>query len=192
MHITRHRQPLPYGREASFSLTRIFADIALPREPRSGAKGWGTVSTVSPSPERRNVFGRSSSRFATETRLDGSRAVKRHKVPEAYTSEWTPVSIWNALEGRYSMKPINHQLSYRDAGACTNQAESFFSRLRRAEQGHHHHIAGVYLARYAQESAWREDHRRQDNGGQVRGVVGLAVGPRPSVDFCEYWQRSVV
>ena len=43
---------------------------------------------------------------------------------------------------------------------CTNAAESFFSRMRRAEIGHHHHLAGTYLARYAQEAAWREDHRR--------------------------------
>jgi hypothetical protein len=30
-------------------------------------------------------------------------------------------------------------------GACTNWAEEFFSRMRRAEQGHHHHIAGPYF-----------------------------------------------
>ena len=60
---------------------------------------------------------------------------------------------WNALHGRYVVKRINHQLAYSMDGACTNGAESFFSRMRRAEQGHHHHIAGVYLARYAQESA---------------------------------------
>ena len=47
-----------------------------------------------------------------------------------------------------------------------HMAESFFSHLRRAETGHHHHIAGAYLARYAQESAWREGHRRGDNGQQ--------------------------
>ena len=28
---------------------------------------------------------------------------------------------------------------------------------RRAEIRHHHHIAGDYLIRYAQEAAWRED-----------------------------------
>jgi hypothetical protein len=39
---------------------------------------------------------------------------------------------------------------------CTNQAEEYFSCLRRAEIGIHHHIAG-YLLRYAQESSWRED-----------------------------------
>jgi hypothetical protein len=30
----------------------------------------------------------------------------------------------------------------RSNGACKNWAEEFFSRMRRAEQGHYHHIAG--------------------------------------------------
>ena len=98
-------------------------------------------------------------------------------------------SSWNALQGRYMVKRINHQLAYSADGACTNGAESFFSRMRRAEQGRHHHIAGTYLARYAQASAWRKDHRRDDNGAQVRGVARLALRAAPSVDFCGYWQR---
>ena len=65
-----------------------------------------------------------------------------------------------------------------DLVACTNGAESFFSRLRRMENGHHHYIAGVYLARYAQEGAWRKRHRRDDNGGSdvTRDRTG-ACGP---------------
>jgi transposase-like protein len=97
---------------------------------------------------------------------------------------------WSDLSARYAVKVINHSVAYSLDGACTNGAESFFSRMRRAEQGHHHHISGVYLGRYAQESAWREDMRRVDNGGQVRGVVGLALKAKPSVDFCGYWQRN--
>ena len=97
---------------------------------------------------------------------------------------------WNDLHSHYVVKRINHQLAYSMDGACTNGAESFFSRLRRAEVGHHHHIAGAYLARYAQESAWREGHRRDSNGDQAKGVVGLALKARPSVDFCGYWQRT--
>jgi hypothetical protein len=31
--------------------------------------------------------------------------------------------------------------------------------MRRAEIRHHHHIAGAYLLRYAQEASWREDTR---------------------------------
>ena len=97
---------------------------------------------------------------------------------------------WNDLHGRYAVKRINHQEAYSLAGACTNGAEEFFSRMRRAEIGHHHHIAGAYLIRYAQEASWREDHRRVDNGAQVSRVVSLALAARPSVDFCGYWQRN--
>ncbi len=89
------------------------------------------------------------------------------------------------------MKRIDHQSLYStETGVYTNGAEEFFSRMRRAEIGHHHHIAGTYLVRYAQEAAFREDARRVDNGTQVRRVVELAMGSRPSVDFCGYWQRA--
>ena len=69
--------------------------------------------------------------------------------------------------------------------------ESYFSRLRRAEIGHHHHVAGTYWLRHAQEASWREDNRRVDNGAQVRRIAGLAMKRKPSVDFTGYWQRHV-
>jgi transposase-like protein len=97
---------------------------------------------------------------------------------------------WNGLHGRFDVERIDHGQAYSmPGGVYTNGAEEFFSRLRRAEIGHHHHIAGAYLVRYAQEAAWREDHRRVDNGSQVQAVMGLAMAARPSVDFCGYWQR---
>ncbi len=96
---------------------------------------------------------------------------------------------WNDLAGPFEMKRINHQEAYSLDGACTNAAESFFSRIRRAEIGHHHHIAGVYLLRYAQEASWREDNRRMSNGDQVRRLAGLAMKRKPSIDFAGYWQN---
>ena len=99
-------------------------------------------------------------------------------------------SSWNDLDGSFSVKRINHQEAYSEDGACSNGAENLFSRLRRAEIGHHHHISGVYLARYASESAWRDDHRGLSNGEQFRSIIGLVAKNRPSVDFCGYWQRS--
>jgi hypothetical protein len=62
--------------------------------------------------------------------------------------------------------------------------------MRRGEIGHHHHLAGPYLIRFAQESAWREDHRRDPNGVQVDRVVALVMRNKPSVDFCGYWHRE--
>lgn len=98
-------------------------------------------------------------------------------------------SGWNDLHARFDMKRINHAEGYAVEGVSTNWAESYFARLRRAEAGHHHHLAGVYLIRYAQEAAWREDNRRVSNGGQVERVATLAMASKPSVDFCGYWQR---
>jgi transposase-like protein len=96
---------------------------------------------------------------------------------------------WNDLHARFEMKRIDHQVAYSLDGACTNWAESYFARLRRGEMGHHHHIAGAYLLRYAQEAAWREDNRRNPNGEQVKRIVDLALGRKKSVDFTGYWQR---
>ena len=100
---------------------------------------------------------------------------------------------WNDLHARFEMDRIDHSSVYSlPGGVYTNGAEEFFSRMRRAEIGHHHHIAGTYLVRYAQEAAFREDHRRTSNGELVKAVVGLALNARPSVDWCGYWRRSEV
>ena len=100
-------------------------------------------------------------------------------------------SNWNDLQSKYEMKRINHQEAYSQDGACTNQAESYFSRLRRGEMGHFHQVSGPYLLRYAVESAWREDARRVDNGAKVRRVTQLALNGGPSIDFGGYYQRHV-
>jgi hypothetical protein len=61
--------------------------------------------------------------------------------------------------------------------------------MRRAEIGHYHHVAGPYLLRYAQESTWREDNRRQSNGDHTSRLTSPAMTQKPSVDFSGYWQR---
>jgi hypothetical protein len=97
---------------------------------------------------------------------------------------------WNELHALYAVNRINHQEVYSDGFACTNWAESFFSRMRRGEIGHHHHLSGAYLVGRAQEMAWREDHRRSASGDQFGVVVKLVTKNPPSIDFCGYWQRN--
>jgi hypothetical protein len=101
-------------------------------------------------------------------------------------------SSWNELHASFDVRRINHEPAYSFDGACTNGAEGFFSRMRRSEAGHHHHISGAYLIRCAQEAAFREDRRRrrQDNGEQFARVVELVAINGPSMDFCGYWQRG--
>jgi len=114
----------------------------------------------------------------------------RSRVDRATTVHADEAADWNALHGRFDTRRINHQTAFSLDGACTNAVESLFSRLRRAEIGHYHHVSGSYLDRYARETAFREDHRRTSNGEQFNTVIGLVTRNRPSVDFCGYWQRA--
>jgi hypothetical protein len=96
------------------------------------------------------------------------------------------------LHARNLTKLINHTEAYSMDGACTNQAESFFSRLRRAEIGMHHHIAGPYLNAYADEMAWREDNRRRSNGKLYLAMADAALSHPVSRRWKGYWQRAML
>ncbi|KQT33691.1 transposase [Sphingomonas sp. Leaf412] len=97
---------------------------------------------------------------------------------------------WDALHAGWDTKRVNHSVRFYDKGACTNQAESYFSRLRRMEVGTHHHIAGPYLNDYAGEASWREDYRRVDNGAQAAIVTRAAMVSPVSRKWAGYWQRA--
>lgn len=114
----------------------------------------------------------------------------RERVAEGATVYADEAASWDGLHARYETHRINHQLAFSDEGACTNQAESYFSRLRRAEVGTHHHISGRYLQTYANEMAWREDHRRVSNGEQFEMVVSVVMAHSVSRQWKGYWQRS--
>src|SRR3954454_11869072 len=126
--------------------------------------------------------------FVVRTEDEGVAVIAKRVQPGStlYADE---ASHWDALHARFVTKRINHTLAYSDDGASTNMAESFFSRLRRAEYGQHHHISGVYLGFYAGEMAWREDMRREDNGDQYERMTADALHHPKSRNWCGYWQR---
>lgn len=124
-----------------------------------------------------------------KTEADATDFIKA-RVAKGTTVHADEAKSWDDLVGKFAMHRVNHREAYSWDEACTNQAESFFSRLRRAELGQHHHISGIYLARYAGEMAWREDYRRQSNGSLFKLVAFRASTMRQSVDFTGYWQRK--
>jgi hypothetical protein len=100
-------------------------------------------------------------------------------------------AAWDRLHASYETLRVNHSREFMgDDGACINQAESFFSRLRRSEYGVHHRISGRYLYQYANEMAWREDHRREPNGAHWRRMTSAALRHPKSEIWRGYWQRS--
>jgi transposase-like protein len=98
---------------------------------------------------------------------------------------------WNILHASYPMKRVNHSVEFKsEDGGCTNQAESYFSRLRRSEFGIHHRISGGLLQAYADECAWRENHRRQANGTHWNLITAAALAHGKSERWAGYWHRK--
>jgi transposase-like protein len=97
---------------------------------------------------------------------------------------------WDALHAKFATQRINHTEAYSLDGIHTNFVESYFSRLRRMVQGQHHFVSARHLAQYASEAAWKEDHRRLDNGALAHRALGLALAHTPSKFFAGYWHRK--
>jgi transposase-like protein len=114
----------------------------------------------------------------------------RSTVAEGSTIYADEGSSWDVLHQDFTTKRINHSECYSDGEACTNGAESFFSRMRRAEIGTHHSIAGPYLSAYAEEMAWRENQRRNSNGSQYMALASAASHHPVSRKWKGYWQRK--
>ena len=99
-------------------------------------------------------------------------------------------SHWDTLHAYYTTTRINHSEQYSDGYACTNQVESFFSRLRRMVRGQHHFVSPQYLHQYSTEAAWREDTRRTDNKALWEKLTGAALMAPVSRNWAGYWQRG--
>lgn len=99
---------------------------------------------------------------------------------------------YNFLHAHFQMRRIDHlNTGYSTDEANTNQAESFFSRLKRSIIGIHHHISGPYTQNYAGEMSWREDNRRVSNGEQFLTIVAAGLHHPVSRQMKGYWQRHL-
>ena len=103
--------------------------------------------TAIPSPQFSNMESQAASLF-------------RARIAKGTVVHADEAAAWDNLHERFEIKRINRQETHSLDGACTNMAEEYVSRLRRAEIAIHHHIASAYLLRYAQESSRLEDNRR--------------------------------
>ncbi len=134
----------------------------------------------------RERHGRSRAFVCSES--DG--AHKAQDVIESGSAIYTDdAGEYNRLAARYTLTKVNHSQRYADGDACTNWAESYFARLRRAEMGTHHHMSGKYLLGYANEVSWREDRRRYGGQENYEELLRFASGHPVSRQWKGYWQR---
>lgn len=126
--------------------------------------------------------------FVTMNEAEGVEIAKRvvSRMSRIHADE---AAHWDALHAGWLTARMNHSEAYSLDGSCTNQVESYFSRLRRMVDGQHHRVWARYLHQYANEAAWKEDHRRMDNGALARRTLGLSLGSPVSRQWAGYWQR---
>lgn len=100
-------------------------------------------------------------------------------------------SAFNKIESLIGNRhfSVNHSKEYQNEfGVNNNQAEAFFSRIRRAEFGVHNGMRRVYLAFYSAEFAYRNDSKNLDIGERFRSLLSKTLSREPSKAFCGYSQ----
>src|SRR3954452_18804287 len=87
--------------------------------------------------------------WIVDREADAIPMIRKH-IASGTTVHADESAAWDILHASFPMMRVNHSIEYAaDDGTCTNGAESYFSRLRRAEMGIHHHIGGRHLGAYS-------------------------------------------
>ena len=126
--------------------------------------------------------------FVRKSEAEGV-SIARDRIAPGASVAADEASHWDALDSFFPVARVNHSEGYSVNGVCTNQAESYFSRLRRMVSGQHHHVSAKYLHAYAAQAAWLEDHRRESNGALAGRILRNAMLAPVSRQWKGYWQR---
>lgn len=124
----------------------------------------------------------------SENERDVTELVQRYVAADAVimTDENPAFASLSATREHYA---VSHSVEYvSPEGVNDNQAESYYSRLRRSEYGVLHGIRPTYLADYACEMAWREDVRRCSIKHQVEALLTKALTLGHSCWWRGYYQ----
>ena len=148
----------------------------------------------------REVYPRGTGKGAVRTRVavirsentaDIEALVKRYVAKQSTVRSDELSAYGNLKLLGYFHETVNHSVEFStDGGVNQNQAESFFSRMRRAFIGVYHKITPRYMLDYAYEMAWREDLRRTDTLGQMRDIFRRVCASGRSTDWTNYGRKG--
>ena len=71
---------------------------------------------------------------------------------------------YNAANNFVRRAVINHSERYAEGITHTNSIEGFWSLLKRAWHGQHHHYSKNHMPLYIAEACWKYNNRKNDNG----------------------------
>ena len=80
---------------------------------------------------------------------------------------------YNAAKSFVPHAVINHSVSYADGDTHTNTIEGFWSLLKRAWYGTHHHYSKGFMPLYVSEASWKYNHRKDKDcfGSFLQGCM---------------------
>ncbi len=84
--------------------------------------------------------------------------------------------IGHAFAGHTFVNHLAGEYFRDDAG--TNQAENYFSQLKRSIDGTHHHVSREHLDRYLAEFDFRASTRKVSDTVRVEALMGQVAGRR--------------
>ncbi len=117
-------------------------------------------------------------------RVDGSnlRKAMSEQVDMAGSRLWTDEGSWYRHIGQEFIEhaTVNHnEKQYKGAqGQTTNQAESYFSQLKRSLDGTHHRVSKEHLPRYLAEHDFRYSTRQLSDSDRMVQLMGQTGGRR--------------
>ena len=79
---------------------------------------------------------------------------------------------YNAVDRFMARLSVNHSKCYVDGDVHTNTIEGFWSHLKRALVGQHHHYSKSYTPLYIAEACWKYNRRGREDGfdGFLKGA----------------------
>lgn len=92
--------------------------------------------------------------------------------------QWKQHNTVNHSQSEYQRKNADGSIS------TTNSAESFFSLLKRGVYGSWHHVSREHLPKYANEFAFRWNHRHTTDGERMENLVPMIEDKRLTYRHC--------
>ncbi|MCY4305011.1 MAG: IS1595 family transposase [Aestuariivita sp.] len=89
--------------------------------------------------------------------------LKDHVDPEGSLLITDEYRAYNAAKAVYASATINHTVRYVDGDTHTNTIEGFWSLLKRAWYGSHHHYSPKWMPFYIAEGNWKYNQRKNQN-----------------------------
>ena len=129
------------------------------RQPAKRGRGTDKIAVIGAVARGGEVVAEVAKGLTGRDILEFIRRVVNVKESELMTDEY---HAYNALSNQLKHEVINHQEQYVDGDKHTNTIEGFWSLLKRAWYGSHHHYQAAYTPLYVAERCYLYNNRHRE------------------------------